>query len=147
MFSSPTEREYTVPFPPGPTLLLYTDGLTEARNRAGDFYDPAAGLTGRDVPGPDALLDTLLTEANRHARGRIDDDMALLAVTRTTETATEAQTVTVTGTGIGTGMGMETGFMPRCAASCPPCGATGSRRGLGRSVGQPVRARGACGGW
>ncbi|MFF4955348.1 PP2C family protein-serine/threonine phosphatase [Streptomyces chattanoogensis] len=76
------DRTDTVPFPPGATLLLYTDGLTEARNRAGDFYDPAAGLTGRDLPGPDALLDTLLTEVSRHAGGRITDDMALLALTR-----------------------------------------------------------------
>nr|WP_246102520.1 PP2C family protein-serine/threonine phosphatase [Streptomyces piniterrae] len=76
------DRTDTVPFPPGATLLLYTDGLTEARNRAGDFYNPAAGLTGRDFPSPDALLDTLLTEVSRHTGGRINDDMALLAVTR-----------------------------------------------------------------
>ncbi|MGW1375078.1 PP2C family protein-serine/threonine phosphatase [Streptomyces sp. NPDC002446] len=76
------DRTDTVPFPPGATLLLYTDGLTEARNRAGDFYDPGAALTGRDVPGPEALLDTLLAEVNRHTGGRIEDDLALLAVTR-----------------------------------------------------------------
>ncbi|WP_431045735.1 PP2C family protein-serine/threonine phosphatase [Streptomyces sp. P1-3] len=76
------DRTETVPFPTGATLLLYTDGLNEARNRAGDFYDPAAGLAGRDFPGPDALLDTLLTEVSRHTGGRITDDMALLAVTR-----------------------------------------------------------------
>ncbi|MYT31321.1 PP2C family protein-serine/threonine phosphatase [Streptomyces sp. MspMP-M5] len=73
----------TVPFPTGATLLLYTDGLYEARNRAGDFYDPAAGLTGLVFTGPDALLDILLTEVNHHTDGRIADDMALLAVTRT----------------------------------------------------------------
>ncbi|MGW2649650.1 PP2C family protein-serine/threonine phosphatase [Streptomyces sp. NPDC001393] len=76
------DRTDTVPFPPGATLLLYTDGLTEARNRAGDFYDPAAGLTGRDFAGPDALLDALLAEVSRHTDGRITDDLALLAVTR-----------------------------------------------------------------
>ncbi|MEU7134990.1 PP2C family protein-serine/threonine phosphatase [Streptomyces sp. NPDC046261] len=76
------ERTDTVPFPAGATLLLYTDGLTEARNRAGAFYDPVTCLTGRDVPGPDALLDVLLTDVGRHTGGRITDDMALLAVTR-----------------------------------------------------------------
>ncbi|KUN06604.1 hypothetical protein AQI95_12025 [Streptomyces yokosukanensis] len=80
--SADQDRSDTVPFPPGATLLLYTDGLTEARNRAGDFYDPAAGLTGRDFPGPDELLDALLAEVSRHAGGRITDDLALLAVTR-----------------------------------------------------------------
>ncbi|MFF4606544.1 PP2C family protein-serine/threonine phosphatase [Streptomyces sp. NPDC001339] len=80
---SPDEdRTDTVPFPPGATLLLYTDGLTEARNRAGDFYDPVAELTGHDFPGPDELLDTLLTEVTHHTGGRITDDLALLAVTR-----------------------------------------------------------------
>ncbi|OLZ67798.1 hypothetical protein AV521_23165 [Streptomyces sp. IMTB 2501] len=80
--STGQDRTDTVPFPPGATLLLYTDGLNEARNRAGDFYDPAAGLTGLDFAGPDALLDALLTEVSRHTGGRITDDLALLAVTR-----------------------------------------------------------------
>ncbi|WP_052808957.1 PP2C family protein-serine/threonine phosphatase [Streptomyces natalensis] len=75
------DRTETVPFPVGSTLLLYTDGLNEARNRAGRFYDPAARLAGRDFPGPDELLDTLLTEVSRHTGGRITDDLALLAVT------------------------------------------------------------------
>ncbi|MGW1073070.1 PP2C family protein-serine/threonine phosphatase [Streptomyces sp. NPDC002537] len=81
------DRTDTVPFPPGTTLLLYTDGLTEARNRAGVFYDPGARLAGHDFPGPDALLDALLTDVGRHAGGRITDDMALLAVTRDGECA------------------------------------------------------------
>ncbi|MEU9111126.1 PP2C family protein-serine/threonine phosphatase [Streptomyces sp. NPDC048483] len=76
------DRTDTVPFPSGATLLLYTDGLNEARNHAGDFYDPASGLTGRDFPGPDVLLDTLLTGVSRHTGGRITDDLALLAVSR-----------------------------------------------------------------
>ncbi|KJY41724.1 membrane protein [Streptomyces sp. NRRL B-1568] len=75
-------RADTVPFPPGTTLLLYTDGLTEARDRAGAFYDPGNRLTGRDFSGPDALLDALLTDVRHHTGGRITDDMALLAVTR-----------------------------------------------------------------
>ncbi|GAA0491089.1 PP2C family protein-serine/threonine phosphatase [Streptomyces sp. NPDC046215] len=75
------ERIDAVPFPPGTTLLLYTDGLTEARNRDGAFYDPVSRLTGRDFPGPDALLDALLADVGHHTGGRITDDMALLAVT------------------------------------------------------------------
>ncbi|MFI9201827.1 PP2C family protein-serine/threonine phosphatase [Streptomyces sp. NPDC053048] len=75
-------RTDTVVFPPGATLLLYTDGLTEARDRAGVFYDPVVALTGRAFPAPDALLDALLADVGRHAGGRISDDMVLLAVTR-----------------------------------------------------------------
>ncbi|MFF7725334.1 PP2C family protein-serine/threonine phosphatase [Streptomyces sp. NPDC008001] len=76
------DRTDTVPFPPGTTLLLYTDGLTEARDRAGVFYDPGARLTGHEFPGPDALLDALLADVRRHTGGRISDDLVLLAITR-----------------------------------------------------------------
>ncbi|MFE6839219.1 PP2C family protein-serine/threonine phosphatase [Streptomyces sp. NPDC057705] len=69
-------------FPPGTTLLLYTDGLTEARDRAGDFYDPAARLRGRIFPGPYALLSALSSDVRRHTGGGATDDMALLAVGR-----------------------------------------------------------------
>lgn len=69
-------------FPEGTTLLLYTDGLTEARDRAGAFYDPAARLRGRVFPGPDALLSALSSDVRRHTGGGTTDDMALLAVGR-----------------------------------------------------------------
>ncbi|MFB6827136.1 PP2C family protein-serine/threonine phosphatase [Streptomyces virginiae] len=69
-------------FPAGTTLLLYTDGLTEARDAAGDFYDPAARLRGRIFPGPQALLSALSSDVRRHTGGGATDDMALLAVGR-----------------------------------------------------------------
>ncbi|WP_412079276.1 PP2C family protein-serine/threonine phosphatase [Streptomyces xanthophaeus] len=69
-------------FPAGATLLLYTDGLTEARDRAGAFYDPADRLRGRVFPGPDALLSALSSDVRRHTGGGATDDMALLAVGR-----------------------------------------------------------------
>ncbi|EMF00372.1 serine/threonine-protein phosphatase [Streptomyces mobaraensis NBRC 13819 = DSM 40847] len=76
------DRTDTVPFPPGATLLLYTDGLTEARDRDGVFYDPETTLAGRRFAGPDALLEAVLADVTRHTGGRITDDMALLAITR-----------------------------------------------------------------
>lgn len=69
-------------FPAGATLLLYTDGLTEARDGAGVFYDPAARLRGRVFPGPDELLSALGSDVRRHTRGGATDDMALLALAR-----------------------------------------------------------------
>lgn len=69
-------------FPGGATLLLYTDGLSEARDRHGEFYDPAARLAGRGFRDPGALLSVLAEEVRRHTGGGMTDDMALLAVRR-----------------------------------------------------------------
>ncbi len=72
-------------FPPGAMLLFYTDGLSEARDAAGAFYDPATRLGGRIFPGregPHTLLATLTQEVRRHTGGATTDDMALLAVRR-----------------------------------------------------------------
>ncbi|MFF3214507.1 PP2C family protein-serine/threonine phosphatase [Streptomyces sp. NPDC002886] len=76
------DRVQEWPFPEGATLLLYTDGLTEARDGSGAFYDPAVRLRGRVFPGPDELLSALATDVRRHTGGATTDDMALLAVAR-----------------------------------------------------------------
>jgi serine phosphatase RsbU (regulator of sigma subunit) len=76
-------EEYQVPA--GSTLLLYTDGLSEARDADGVFYDPRARLRGRLFPGPEELLDALIADVRRHTNGGLHDDMALLAVTRPAE--------------------------------------------------------------
>lgn len=72
----------TVPFPAGATLLVFTDGVTEARDTHGRFYDPAARLIGRRFSAPQALLDALLDDLARHTGGRATDDLALLALRR-----------------------------------------------------------------
>lgn len=72
----------TVPFPVSATLLLHTDGVSEARDRAGAFYDPVVKLTGRTFSGPDALLDQILSDVTRHTGGGHADDLAMLAITR-----------------------------------------------------------------
>ncbi|MFI0900648.1 PP2C family protein-serine/threonine phosphatase [Streptomyces sp. NPDC020983] len=70
----------------GDTVLLYTDGITEARDTAGDFY-PLAGRLGahlRAHPGPTdpaPLLDWLQQDARDYAGGCTHDDAALLALT------------------------------------------------------------------
>ncbi|MFC7310185.1 PP2C family protein-serine/threonine phosphatase [Streptomyces monticola] len=70
-------------FPCGATLLFYTDGLSEARDEQGAFYNPAARLRGRMFAEPDALLTTVADEVRAHTGGSgTTDDMALLAVRR-----------------------------------------------------------------
>ncbi|GGU95240.1 membrane protein [Streptomyces albospinus] len=69
-------------FPAGALLLLFTDGVTEARDLLGRFYDPCCRLRGRHFAGPDDLLELVLEDVARHAGGAPADDMALLAVQR-----------------------------------------------------------------
>lgn len=67
---------------PGESLLLYTDGLTEARSRKGEFYPPERALwASRGVPlerVPQALRD----DSRDFSRGRQQDDIAILTVLR-----------------------------------------------------------------
>ncbi|KPC82448.1 MULTISPECIES: PP2C family protein-serine/threonine phosphatase [Streptomyces] len=72
--------EWTLPA--GAMFLAFTDGLTEARDAKGVFYDPAARLRGRLFPGPDELLSALTDDVRLHTGGRSTDDLALLAVGR-----------------------------------------------------------------
>ncbi|WP_079038161.1 PP2C family protein-serine/threonine phosphatase [Streptomyces sp. NBRC 110028] len=76
------DRVTELRFPEDATLLLFTDGVTEARDRHGAFYVPEERLRGRRFPGPGGLLDALVEDVVRHAGGEASDDMALLAVRR-----------------------------------------------------------------
>nr|WP_308349446.1 MULTISPECIES: SpoIIE family protein phosphatase [Streptomyces] len=63
-------------------MLLTTDGVTEARDRHGVFYDPVRGLAGHSFDGPQELVDTVVREVTAWSGGRLHDDMAVLALTR-----------------------------------------------------------------
>ncbi|MFJ8011335.1 PP2C family protein-serine/threonine phosphatase [Streptomyces sp. NPDC096339] len=65
---------------PGDLLLLYTDGIAEARARDGEFF-PLEAWMGRQPPTPPGeLLATLHRDLLRYSKGRLDDDIAALAV-------------------------------------------------------------------
>lgn len=71
------------PLPSGASLLLVTDGITEARNSVGAFYDPcAAGLGTSAHAAPEETLDALVRDVFRWTGGPNEDDMAVLALTR-----------------------------------------------------------------
>jgi phosphoserine phosphatase RsbU/P len=65
---------------PADRLLLYTDGLVEARDGAGRPFEvddrTAAELLA--TPSLDQALDWLVASVLRHAGGRLDDDLALV---------------------------------------------------------------------
>ena len=73
--------ERTVALQPGDALLLYTDGVTEARDTHGEFYPleerVAALAASTGGPGGD-LLDRLRDDLMRHVGAPLDDDAALL---------------------------------------------------------------------
>lgn len=72
----------TVPFHPGDHLLLYTDGVTETRDRAGAFFPLPEWMLRNGPAAPRDLLDRLHHDLLRYSGGRLDDDIAALAVTR-----------------------------------------------------------------
>jgi serine phosphatase RsbU (regulator of sigma subunit) len=76
------DRADEMPFPLGAQLLLYTDGLSEARDSRGTFFDPLDKLARRSFTGPEALLDAVMASVDAHTGGATADDMALLAVQR-----------------------------------------------------------------
>ncbi|WP_255952447.1 PP2C family protein-serine/threonine phosphatase [Streptomyces odontomachi] len=69
-------------FEAGDTVLLYTDGVIEARDHDGVFYpfaERAAQWTNRS---PEALLRQLRRDLLHHAGGRLGDDAAVVAICR-----------------------------------------------------------------
>ncbi|MFE9174423.1 PP2C family protein-serine/threonine phosphatase [Streptomyces kebangsaanensis] len=72
-----------LPFDHGSTLLLYTDGAVEARDRDGVFYPLAERITQWAGSSPDALLHHIQRDLLAHTAGRLNDDVALIAIRRT----------------------------------------------------------------
>ena len=76
----PAEHVTVHAWQPSDRLLLYTDGLVEARDRAGRFL-PRRTIDGAlGAPDASACLDLLLHEVISHA-GHLNDDLALLLMT------------------------------------------------------------------
>ena len=73
--------ERTVPLQPGDALLLYTDGVTEARDARREFYpleERVAEVAARAGGTDGDLLDRLRDDLVRYVGAPLDDDAALL---------------------------------------------------------------------
>ncbi|MDX3452789.1 PP2C family protein-serine/threonine phosphatase [Streptomyces sp. ME02-8801-2C] len=73
-----------LPFTDGDQLLLYTDGVTEARDRGRAFYPLHEGLVRHAGDDPSRTLDALHDELLAHVGGRLHDDAALLLIRKPT---------------------------------------------------------------
>jgi hypothetical protein len=65
---------------PGERLLFYTDGISEARDKSGQFYplDRCGALCADE--DPQAALDRLRDDVIRHVGHRVHDDAAMLLI-------------------------------------------------------------------
>ncbi|MFG2003318.1 PP2C family protein-serine/threonine phosphatase [Spirillospora sp. NPDC048911] len=70
----------TIPLRQGDRLLLYTDGVTEARDDDGRFYPLADRVRRFYDERPGGLIAKLVADLHAHAGGRLHDDAALLLV-------------------------------------------------------------------
>ncbi|HZC64652.1 MAG TPA: PP2C family protein-serine/threonine phosphatase [Streptosporangiaceae bacterium] len=72
----------TVPFAPDDQMLFYTDGVSEARNRAGEFYPLPDRAVYAEATDPDSALNRLQEDVLMHVGHALDDDAAMLLVRR-----------------------------------------------------------------
>ncbi|ATW46759.1 PP2C family protein-serine/threonine phosphatase [Streptomyces peucetius] len=70
----------TVAFAPGDQLLLYTDGVTETRDHAGEFFPLPEWMGQQGLVSPRELLDRLHRDLLQYSGGLLDDDIAALAL-------------------------------------------------------------------
>ncbi|MFD3975725.1 PP2C family protein-serine/threonine phosphatase [Streptomyces cyaneofuscatus] len=80
--SRETRTAESFAFPPGATLLVVTDGVTEARDAAHAFYPLDRRLADWAGHGPRELLDALHVDLETFTGGIRRDDVAVLALGR-----------------------------------------------------------------
>jgi sigma-B regulation protein RsbU (phosphoserine phosphatase) len=83
VFPDNTYEQAELPLGSGDRLVFYTDGITEARNAGGQWYDEdklaAAASAARSQP-VEAMKDSLLAHVNAFSGGQFEDDATLIVV-------------------------------------------------------------------
>ncbi|MFI1970673.1 protein phosphatase [Streptomyces cinnamoneus] len=80
-----TESDYTAetfPYGIGELLLLYTDGVIEARDSQGSFYPLVERVAAWHERDPQRLVKRVHDDLLAHAGGSLGDDVALVAIAR-----------------------------------------------------------------
>ncbi|HEY9524184.1 MAG TPA: SpoIIE family protein phosphatase, partial [Thermopolyspora sp.] len=71
-------KPFGLPFGPGDRVLLYTDGVIEARDRKGVFYPLEERVHLLRTGDPQDALDGLRLDLLRHVGSPLPDDAAML---------------------------------------------------------------------
>ncbi|MEU6665977.1 PP2C family protein-serine/threonine phosphatase [Streptomyces sp. NPDC046727] len=80
------DKPESYPYTTGDRLLMYTDGVIEARNRDGDFFAlPEAMEEIRADTTPSQFLEQLHQALVRHTEGDLTDDVAMIVADRHAE--------------------------------------------------------------
>ncbi|WP_351237356.1 PP2C family protein-serine/threonine phosphatase [Streptomyces sp. NPDC002133] len=83
LVTGPPAKPESYPFVPGDRLLLYTDGVIEARNRDNDFFALPEFMEGtRTSTTPSEFLEEVHQALVRHTEGSLADDVAMILVDR-----------------------------------------------------------------
>jgi serine phosphatase RsbU (regulator of sigma subunit) len=72
----------TIGFGPGDMMLLYTDGITEARDKSGEFFPLTGSPRLLADHEPDKVLDLLSGDIARYVGHALDDDATMLLLRR-----------------------------------------------------------------
>lgn len=73
----------TVAFEPGDSLVLYTDGVSDARDRSGTFFPLGKLLDGiGGAAAPESVAGLVRSRLLEHMHGELNDDAALLVLSR-----------------------------------------------------------------
>jgi phosphoserine phosphatase RsbU/P len=83
VFPDNTYEQAELPLASGDRLLFYTDGITEARNTDGEWYDEdklAASASAARREPVEAMKNLLLDHVNAFTGGQFEDDATLIVV-------------------------------------------------------------------
>lgn len=75
-------KTISVPFALDDQMLFYTDGVSEARDKAGNFYPVSESVSLLADADPETGLDRLRDDVMRHVGHALEDDAATLLVKR-----------------------------------------------------------------
>ena len=81
-FASSARSLRTVALGPGDQMLFYTDGISEARDKSGEFYPLERSGPLLDGQPPEAALDRLYRDVIGYVGHVLTDDAALLLISR-----------------------------------------------------------------